>query len=415
MLTIDGETCAIHAMRLEKTTQSATERLQLAARKQLVAVGYASCSARLIAREAQTAASAINYGFSGIEQLFGVVFDAALTEIAAWRADREAEAALFAQTPDGAALFLEGLILEWAAGARDLALLYQELLAAPASFDQQARDAIKAWVAFFDRLAAGFKLEREAGAMMHLMFQAEALYALSRWRPLLERAALGELIGHFGGVWLGAKPRPRGHALATAESSVRIDENMDASGQAQALMAAAMAVVAEHGLASLTHRAVAARCGMTAGAVAHYFRSSDDLVAAAVQGQVAAIKAQASRSSSLKSPQSLEELARILASQEVFEAGDLAGRGRRRIFLATVRDPSRAAAGATVRFAQGSTVAGELRRCMGMRAEVSLHASVLSRLISAAPIVARAHERFGSAGTTLVRGAVDRFVSEVGR
>jgi DNA-binding transcriptional regulator YbjK len=58
-----------------------------------------------------------------------------------------------------------------------------------------------------------------------------------------------------------------------------------ASGQARraALLEAAVEVIAEHGVAGATHRAVAARAGMPTSTTSYFFSSLDELMAAALQ------------------------------------------------------------------------------------------------------------------------------------
>ncbi|MGH1559047.1 TetR/AcrR family transcriptional regulator [Caulobacter segnis] len=69
---------------------------------------------------------------------------------------------------------------------------------------------------------------------------------------------------------------------------------------------AAAEVVEDKGLAGLTHRAVAARAGVTTGSVTHHFRSVEDLVAGAIRGQVQAMTDEAAAQAD--APSSIEAI-----------------------------------------------------------------------------------------------------------
>jgi AcrR family transcriptional regulator len=91
--------------------------------------GSAGCSARLIAELAGVNASAINYTFGGIKQLFAAVFWDALSENQIFLRLVEDELELWPNSPDNAAPFLEALIELWVAQPNGAALLYQQALA----------------------------------------------------------------------------------------------------------------------------------------------------------------------------------------------------------------------------------------------------------------------------------------------
>jgi len=392
----------------------AFDRLVAAARTTLARQGLAASSARSIAACAGLAPSAINYNFGKLEHLFGASFESGLHDAKSWMATKTREAQDLPAGPDAAVAALESLVLAWVEDARDLALLYQEVLIAGGPLAAHRASWLAAWADFFEGVARHFQLPPQAGVLMNLMFQSEAIYALSQWRPMLERAALGEMLGHFGAFWLGAAPRPAFGALAAAEAAVRLPQAAPTSEQARAFIDAAVAVVEDLGLDGLTHRAVAARCGATAGAVAHYFRTADDLLAAAVRGQVLALQARFDADGvRAGAVQSLEDFARDFTSG-IADAASLATiQARRSLFMASMRLPGRAAAGAAVRFAQGATVAASLRACMPDNPAMNLHASLLSRLLSASTIATLAdpqREESACARATLV---VNVFVARV--
>jgi len=64
---------------------------------------------------------------------------------------------------------------------------------------------------------------------------------------------------------------------------------MSDQGTRQGLLEAAVAIVAESGLKGLTHRAIAARAGVSHGLVRHYFGTIDELLLEAMQIVVAQV------------------------------------------------------------------------------------------------------------------------------
>jgi AcrR family transcriptional regulator len=366
------------------THSISSDRIAQAARTALLQQGMAESSARTIASLAGTTASAINYNYGGIIQLYNTVFETALTETAAFAAQQLDELRMLPGGPSSAAFALEQTISAWTGPARHMAILFQEALAAPDTDPL----LLARWVQVFARYWAAVSAHVGAGArgvdFMHGLFQSEALYALSRWRPALEQAALRDLCAHVCALIFTAPDMPSTGALDTAERMLRLASPGNANDTAQMIMLKAVDVVADLGISGLTHRAVAARCGVTAGAVAHYFRTAEDLLAAAIRGQVMILQAKnashtphgdANATSLSTFPEFVTHSAWNSANRQVI-------RGRRQLFLATIRTPDRALAGATVRFAQGATVTGIIGALVGDKGRASLHGSVLSRLIS---------------------------------
>jgi AcrR family transcriptional regulator len=367
--------------------ENTADRLKAAARAGLLSHGSAGCSARLIAELAGVNASAINYTFGGIKQLFAAVFWDALSENQIFLRLVEDELELWPNSPDNAAPFLEALIELWVAQPNGAALLYQQALASRHLAPEPLDHWLLLWADFFQRLAARHSLDPAQGRCMALMFQSEALFALSRWRPMLERAALHDLVGHFGAVWLGGAPHCPIGALAAAEAAVRRRPDADQEGPARTMMMAAVDVVADNGLTGLTHRAVATRCGVTAGAVAHYYRTAADLLGAAIRGQVVALMAQPGSIGRLSAVTSTADLVSVLSQGAVQGPGAATARGRRHLFLASLGDANHVDAGAVVRFAAGGTIREGVWRALPDDQATDLHASVLSRLLTAAVVV----------------------------
>jgi AcrR family transcriptional regulator len=382
-------------------------RLVAVAAQQISEQGMAATSARSVAAAADAAPSAINYNFGTLERLFSTAFEQGASRTADWLEARSHELRALPRSPEGAVRALEYVVVEWTRGARPLALLYQECLAASAGAGPGA-----AWTAlwrdFWLGVAADFGLGEAEGRLLHLFFESEGLYHLSGWSPALEAAALGELVDHFGAVWLGAAPRAPIGALALAEQSAGVLAAGSIAPSAIRIAEAAAEVI-EGGLGGLTHRAVAARAGVTTGAVTHHFRTIEDLVAGAIRGQVLALS---SRTEARRNTPPVEQIGSrdaFIESLRFHGAGaQLAGPPivRRQPFLATVRRPELAGAGAVIRFAHGGTGRAVLGRLFAPApGTLELYAGVLSRLLSA--------NWFACAGDEAPRESRERLIGEI--
>lgn len=358
-------------------------RLVAAAAQQISDYGIAAASARSVAAAAGAAPSAINYNFGSIERLLSRAFDQGAARTADWLEARSHELRALPRSPDAAARALELVVLGWTREARPLALLYQECLAAnPGEGPAAAWTAL--WRDFWLRTANAFGLGEAEGRLMHIIFESEGLYHLSTWSPALEAAALRELTDHFGAVWLGAAARAPIGALALAEESAGVLATGSIAPGALRIAEAAAEVI-EGGLGRLTHRAVAARAGVTTGAVTHHFRSIPDLVAGAIRGQVMALAPR--EADNAPAVERIGAAAGFLEALRYYATTDepVAPSARRRIpFLAAVRRPDLAGAGAVIRFAHGGTARDAVSRFFDPpRGTLRLYAGLLSRLSSA--------------------------------
>ncbi len=372
-----------------------TDRIVQAAAEQIAERG-AAASARSIAAAAGAAPSAINYNFGSIERLFSAAFAHGVRLTADWLEARGPEILALPKSPEGAVQALEHLVAAWTRDARPLALLYQECLGATAGLAPEARelnaegpggDWIRLWRDHWLRTATAFGLGEAEGRLLHLLFQSEALFHLSAWSPALEGAALREMCDHFGATWLGGARRSGGEALILAERTAGARSHGSLAPSALRIADGAAEVVEARGLGGLTHRAVAARAGVTTGAVTHHFRTVEDLVAGAIRGQVAAMTREPIGPDG--ATQAIED---ILTADQMFEAMELrilADRPlsvvlrRRSLFLATVRRADLAGAGAVIRFSFGGTARDAMGRIYRLPADtLVLHASLLSRLLA---------------------------------
>jgi len=350
--------------------------------------GIAAASARAVAAEAGASASAINYNLGGIERLLLSVFERGVAETQAWLEPRAKEIAALPPNADGAGLALLHVLSAWTGEGRRLALLYQEALAAGAG-EGAAGAWTRLWRDFWLNAAQALGLAPADGRLLHVLFEFEALHNLSTWSPALQAGALGEIVERFAAICLGAPSRaPRG-ALILAEQAAGTRAYGSLAPAAMRIAKAAAEVVEDKGFSGLTHRAVAARAGVTTGSVTHHFRSIEDLVAGAIRGQVQAMTEEASAEDeapgSIEDVSTAEQLFEMLRFHTVGERPPNPVLRRRRLFLAAVRREDLAGAAAVIRYSYGGTTREALGRIFGLSGQaLVLEASVLSRLLSSA-------------------------------
>lgn len=356
-------------------------RLIAAARDELVASGMRAATTRAVAARAGMAASAVNYSFGGLEHLFGAALAAGADEtealLSAWLGDFRTAAA--AGAPLSAVLC--GAIHAWTGEHRNLAVLYQEALAGGARFAPIARRWRGLWEGYWRAAAPAF---HAPARLCDLFFQSEALYGLSRWKGPLEAAALQELCDDFCALYgAGAPPKPAA-ALRAIDSLLAGDQAAGATVAPDVAQAARQIIGAE-GLKALTHRAVARVMGRTAGAIAHYAPTAEDLLAAAIQAELDHLRAaaEAYRAAEFGAPATYDAFAAAIGRGLVDPAVDAILAGRRSLFLATTRDRRHAYAGALIRFMQGANVAAMLSELAPDLDHRRRCGRILSRLISA--------------------------------
>lgn len=363
------------------------QRLVMAAGQLIADGGISAASARAIAASAGTAPSAINYNFGNIERLLLTVFEQGVEETRAWLQDCSDTLAALPASPDGLAWALLHLLGAWAGDGRRLALIYQETVAADPGHGPAAAWT-RLWRDFWIDAAARCGLPAVDGRVLHAFFEHEALYNLSAWSPALESAGLAEMVDHLATIWLDARPRPPREAMVQAERLAGTRPYGSVPPAAMRIAKAAAKVVEDKGLAGLTHRAVAARAGVTTGSVTHHFRSIEDLVAGAIRGQVQAMTEDAAARNdagpSLDEALTAHALFAALRAHVTSDLPSPAVLRRRRLFLAAVRRKDLAAAGAVIRFSYGGTLRDSLGRVFGFSGpDLVLHASVLARLLAA--------------------------------
>jgi len=359
-----------------------SDRLLSAARLSILQRGAASDSARAIAALAGVSPSAINYNFGGLEHLFGALFEAELAEMTSRAGALLKELEDLPAGPVGAAMALAHVVRRWTSD-REGALLYAEARARPASEAALGPRYARHWRSFWSEAATRLKLPVGADMLLHAMFEAEALFHLSRWRPALEDAALADLCACLVRRFIDGGSANGSHRANTAlrHAVSLVERSPDAlSGEAGRMARVALRVIGEKGLSGLTHRAVASGAGVTAGAVAHYFRTAESLLAGALGAQIEQLLTE------------LDAAAAPPLSAKDFSVGYMAFaarpeapgplNARRTLFLATVRDRALAASGAAIRFAQGATAHTIAADILAEHEDADVIAGVLSRLSS---------------------------------
>ncbi|WP_421739497.1 TetR/AcrR family transcriptional regulator [Caulobacter sp.] len=343
--------------------------------------GAAEASARAIAAAAEVAPSAINYNFGNIERLLSSAFARGAEQTAQWMEARTVEIAALPRTADGAARALEHVIIAWTTDERSLALLYQEALNVGAGAEPCA-GWTRQWRDFWISAAGLFGLSEIDGRLLHLTFESEALYHLSTWSPGLERAVLRDLTDHVGAVYLGAPHRIDSGALPTALTAAGSPSSTSIPPAAMRIAIAAAQIVETSGFSGLTQRAVASKAGVTTGSVTHHFRTIEDLVTGAIRGQVQMLTDAATLADGpALEPITLERMFQGIARHVLDDPP--ASPLRRRLFLAAVRRPDLAGAGAIIRFSHGGTTRDMLAQIGLAGGPLALHSGLISRFASA--------------------------------
>lgn len=399
------------------TKEAAAGRLIEAAQGLLVRAGRAGASGRAIAAEAQVAPSLVAHHFGTIEQLLLTACDRGLERAENWMAGQLAAIRTLPATPETSAFALEQVIRQWTGAARTLALLYQEALMVAPGDGIGARWSAS-FTAFWLEVAAHFGLGEVEGRLMGLLFESEALHHLSTWSPALEDLALRAYCEHFSAVWLGAAPGRFGDAVVAAERMAGALPHGGVAPAAVKIVEAAADVLEARGVSGLTHRAVAARAGVTTGSVTHHFRTIEDLMAGAIRGQVALAEAERAGSGAAMIDRMPDASALKAVLVDYAVANPFSGPAfrRRLAFLAALRRPELAAAGAVIRFAYGGTLRTGLRALFpGDETTLVVHAGVAARLLASVGYVTALDEAPDEARTRLAGVVVDRLFAALER
>lgn len=246
--------------------------------------GAAAISARNLTAAAGVPPSAIHYHFGGLGHLLDAAQAAALRATRDWCDAQWQAIGPGAHDPEMLGSLLATLIDDWCETQRTAAFAWREGLLMALRDPAQNTWAIQwrdLWHAFFARLCEQMGLG-EFTTMTTWFFDGASVLHMLRWRRPLDRAALEEMCAGWA-AWTVGRFAPRDAwfrmGQAEAEPLEMPAEQVDATA---ALIAAAAAdTVADGGTAALTHRAVAARAGVTLGMVSYKYRTSADLLEAA--------------------------------------------------------------------------------------------------------------------------------------
>lgn len=239
-------------------------------------------SARALAADAGIAASAIYYYFSDLEHLYEAAQAHALAEAQLWCTGqrRALEDIRDAGQLPVAALgpLLAAVIDDLCAGQRRIAFAWREcqLLAA-----RQRRfvPLLAEWDAMFRALIADVcefvGIGRDAD-LSYYFFEGESLFHLIGRNRLQDRACLDEITAGWAD-WMQGRVPLCGTWRLLAWRQARLAAPVAAGHVDDRIAKAAARLLVDHGVAGITHRAVAAEAGMTLGVVAHQCRRAAEL------------------------------------------------------------------------------------------------------------------------------------------
>ena len=248
--------------------------------------GNAELSVRLVSQAAGLPVSSLYHHFGTMEHLSVIAQDSARTEAERWCRLRLDEIAAARLSPEAFPALMAALIDGWAWDERRLAFAWRECQIMAAR-DPAYIPSLRAWQALWssfwqeacERCSLGAFGEATA-----LIFYGESLLHLMRWRRSVDRACLDETCRAWS-LWLAGQLAPEGpwRRFAREQASGSMPELALLTESAERIAIAAADTVEELGMGGLTHRAVAARAGLTLGVVSYNFKTSADLARAAFE------------------------------------------------------------------------------------------------------------------------------------
>ncbi|KHK88964.1 TetR/AcrR family transcriptional regulator [Novosphingobium malaysiense] len=267
-------------------TIPSSDRLIQAVLELWEAEGSASMSARKISLAANTPASSIYHHFGSMEQLVVRAQEAALAGASAWADDILRQLSMLPDDLSAFAGFFAATVDDWSYNQRQLAFAWREgqLLAARSGFcrttDQQWASL---WTTFWRTSAGKFGLGDQR-IILERVFESESLLHMMHWERLVDRAGLDEFAkGLTAWVTGAAIPPSPWRDAARTQAACSMPEMPQRDEAATAIMKAAATVLERHGVAGLTHRAVASASGLTHGVVLHKFPTKSALLSVAFE------------------------------------------------------------------------------------------------------------------------------------
>ncbi|NQE61323.1 hypothetical protein E1H18_1579 [Caulobacter sp. RHG1] len=252
---------------------------------QMADAGVDGASSRTVAARIGASASAINYYFSSIEQLYGVAQNHAMSEADCWLNDRLVEIEAGAPWPAHAfPAFAAHVLDSWCADRRAEAHAEACDFAGLAWRPSETTSRwLRLWGDFWTAALPRFGLDTSLAAIAAPILQSERFGHLARWRSPHDRAGLEEVCLRLtarlsGDAELLARPTP--WRLAAERVSQETTVFRPLSEAAERIADAVVAAVDEGGEGALTHRSAATKAGLSLGAVTHHFPTRSALMAA---------------------------------------------------------------------------------------------------------------------------------------
>lgn len=316
--------------------------------------------------------------------MFECAQDVALAQARAW-CDRQLTQ--LKRLPVGVAAlptFFAGVVDEWAQSQRKLAFAWREgqLLSARQRIHEGIGEKWSAlWSAFWRGAGDRFGL-RSNIVVVERVFETESLLHMLRWDRLFDRAGLDEMAQGLA-AWISGTPMPPSpwRDAARMEAARSMPELPERGTVAATIMDAAAQVLEQRGVAGLSHRAVAARSGLTLGVVLHNFHTKSELLTAAYERVYLANIGQSSRSGQrgASAPQTGDGMETLVAGISR-SAGVL---GMEDLILAAARDPALAQFAVQLRYLRGRSSVHALEMIAGSdRQYAPLEAALFSGFAS---------------------------------
>ena len=257
----------------------AADRLAEAALELALEAGLEAVTARAVAERAGASVSAANYHFGGLPSLIAQVRCAGVAHCRDWRAAHPP-----AETPAAAwgsqAAWMAAALTRMLHDLRPWLLLVSDFEGeAEAGFTEHAQDVAAEAAAWTEHWRAAV---RAAGA------NGPAAEAFAYLAQGLADLLMGEVDAAVRTAWI-IDPLARLEArlsraplvAAAPDPAVRLLADAPSAEGARKILAAAIAVIGERGVARMTQREVAAKAGLSLAATTYFFRTKGDLVRAA--------------------------------------------------------------------------------------------------------------------------------------
>jgi len=241
-------------------------------------------STRALARMADTAVSAIDYHFGGLDHLYAEAQARALSEAGDWMEARIVQLAALEEArldASGVASIVAATIDDWTEGMRPLAMAWREACSSARNGTNLASHTawMLLWKHYWDRVSALVGMPQHAD-LLAAFHGGEATQHLLRWKRALDRALLDEtvraLINHLHHVPRGPSPVRKAYQIL-AERDYACAAEAD-WGSSALLDVAAAEILRDAGVSALTFRGVADRAGTTLGNASYHFGSKSKML-----------------------------------------------------------------------------------------------------------------------------------------